>query len=235
MSTTPVETARRRNRRLRSGVRGTTRRTDQSPSGATTRTSPLQGGWSSRRGWRASSCAGQEALRCVVPQSCQQVPRAYPGCNPGDVCKSSFARAVHIPWLDSDSRDSPPRVATTLAPQQAGAAEALIDTDASSHAQCDWDSCPAEYVSGPPTVLSSRDDLDRVNSKSVRSTITEAARRTVAAEGPIGLDRLAQDIGRRFGYDRVSAARKSSSPRACRTHLSEKDRWGSSCGHTTST
>ncbi|WP_273491123.1 DUF4011 domain-containing protein [Gordonia otitidis] len=110
--------------------------------------------------------------------------------------------------VDSDSRDSPPRVATILAPQRAGAAEALIDTDSSSQAQRDWDSCPAEYVSGPSTVLGSRDDLDRVNSKSVRSTITEAARRTVAAEGPIELDRLAKDIGRRFGYDRVSAARK---------------------------
>ena len=39
----------------------------------------------------------------------------------------------------------------------------------------------------------------------MRATITAAVRQTVECEGPIELDRLARDVGRRFGLDRVRA------------------------------
>ena len=57
-------------------------------------------------------------------------------------------------------------------------------------------------------MLGDRTDLDRLNSPTVRHKITAAARETVQFEGPIALDRLARDIGHRFGFDRVSSNRK---------------------------
>lgn len=72
----------------------------------------------------------------------------------------------------------------------------------------DWHGRGSAYACASTSQLGSREDLDRVNSRSVKSTITAAVRETVDAEGPIALERLARDVARRFGFDRVSAARK---------------------------
>ncbi|MBO0853142.1 MAG: DUF4011 domain-containing protein [Nocardia sp.] len=73
----------------------------------------------------------------------------------------------------------------------------------------DWNGRGVGYVSAPTTTLGNRADLDRTNSPSVRRIITDAVRETVETEGPIALDRLAKAIGKRFGFDRVSASRKA--------------------------
>ncbi|WP_067804336.1 DUF4011 domain-containing protein [Nocardia beijingensis] len=72
----------------------------------------------------------------------------------------------------------------------------------------DWHGKGIAYQCAPTTTLGTRDDLDRTNSPSIRRIITEAVRATVEVEGPIELDRLARGLGKRFGYDRVSATRK---------------------------
>lgn len=72
----------------------------------------------------------------------------------------------------------------------------------------DWAARGDEYVEEPATPLGERADLDRTNSRSVRATITAAARRTVEQEGPIATERLARTIARRFGFDRVPGARQ---------------------------
>lgn len=72
----------------------------------------------------------------------------------------------------------------------------------------DWDARGGEYVEEEATTLGERGDLDRTNSRSVRATITAAARRTVEQEGPIATERLARAIARRFGFDRVPGARQ---------------------------
>lgn len=72
----------------------------------------------------------------------------------------------------------------------------------------DWHGRGVDYICAPTTRLGEREDLDRINSASVRRTITDAVRETVEIEGPILLDRLARDVARRFGFDRVSAARR---------------------------
>ncbi|WP_235681542.1 DUF3320 domain-containing protein [Tomitella gaofuii] len=72
-------------------------------------------------------------------------------------------------------------------------------------AERDWHGQGVAYTAAPTTQLGPREDLDRVNSPSVRATITAAVRETVEAEGPIELDRLARNIGRLFGLDRVRA------------------------------
>ncbi|MDS1116650.1 DUF4011 domain-containing protein [Gordonia westfalica] len=72
----------------------------------------------------------------------------------------------------------------------------------------DWDRKGGKYMHAPTTSLGTREDLDRINSQSVRRTITNALRETVSIEGPIELDRLARSIGQRFGYDRLRATRK---------------------------
>lgn len=75
-------------------------------------------------------------------------------------------------------------------------------------AERDWHRKGAKYLQAPTTSLGAREDLDRINSQSVRRTITNAVRETVSIEGPIELDRLARSIGHRFGYDRLRATRK---------------------------
>ena len=72
----------------------------------------------------------------------------------------------------------------------------------------DWHGRGVGYLCAPTTVLGAREDLERVNSPSVRSIITHAVRETVEIEGPILLDRLTRDVARRFGFERVAAARK---------------------------
>ncbi|WP_229719161.1 DUF4011 domain-containing protein [Nocardia jinanensis] len=88
-----------------------------------------------------------------------------------------------------------------------------IDIDAGSvleaaPADRDWHGRGIAYISAPATELGSRSDLDRTQSPTVRRIITAAVRETVEIEGPIALERLARDVGRRFGFDRVAAARK---------------------------
>ncbi|MEV4419504.1 DUF4011 domain-containing protein [Patulibacter sp. NPDC049589] len=72
----------------------------------------------------------------------------------------------------------------------------------------DWTARGEEYVEELATPLGERADLDRTNSRSVRATITAAARRTVEQEGPIATERLARSIARRFGFDRVPGVRQ---------------------------
>ncbi|MFI6756085.1 AAA domain-containing protein [Rhodococcus coprophilus] len=79
---------------------------------------------------------------------------------------------------------------------------------APSSTERDWHGRGVAYICAPTTPLGEREDLDRVNSASVRRIITGAVRETVEIEGPILLERLARDIARRFGFDRVSAARR---------------------------
>ncbi|UOT04493.1 DUF4011 domain-containing protein [Rhodococcus opacus] len=83
-----------------------------------------------------------------------------------------------------------------------------ITIDPPRVAERDWNGRGVLYATAPITPLGGRDDLDRVNSATVRRVITDAARETVDAEGPVELGRLARDVARRFGFDRVSAARK---------------------------
>lgn len=66
----------------------------------------------------------------------------------------------------------------------------------------------AAYVEIQATTLGDRDDLGRTTSPFVRGAIMNAVRDTVEAEGPITTARLARSIGRRYGFDRVAAARQ---------------------------
>ncbi|WP_210492100.1 DUF4011 domain-containing protein [Patulibacter sp. SYSU D01012] len=72
----------------------------------------------------------------------------------------------------------------------------------------DWTARGEDYVEEPATPLGVREDLDRTNSRSIRATITAAARRTVEQEGPMTTERLARSVGRRFGFSSVAAARR---------------------------
>lgn len=71
----------------------------------------------------------------------------------------------------------------------------------------DFDAVGESYVEEPAARLGGRADLDRTNSREIRSIIAEALRRTVEREGPIESNRLAREIAKRFGFDRVPAAR----------------------------
>ena len=82
------------------------------------------------------------------------------------------------------------------------------EAPAPTSAERDWHGRGIAYACAPTTPLGERDDLDRVHSTSVRQIITDAVRETVEIEGPILLERLARDVARRFGFDRVSAARR---------------------------
>ncbi|MGZ9884001.1 DUF3320 domain-containing protein [Rhodococcus ruber] len=82
------------------------------------------------------------------------------------------------------------------------------EAPASSSAERDWHGRGIAYTCAPTTPLGEREDLDRVHSASIRRIITDAVRETVEIEGPIPLDRLTRDVARRFGFERVGAARK---------------------------
>lgn len=81
--------------------------------------------------------------------------------------------------------------------------------DTTDTASRDWHGKGTRYLSAPTDPLGPREFLDRVNSPSVRATITDAVRQIVEIEGPIELDRLARDVGRRFGLERVRAKPKA--------------------------
>ncbi|WP_037138715.1 DUF3320 domain-containing protein [Rhodococcoides fascians] len=72
----------------------------------------------------------------------------------------------------------------------------------------DWHGRGIAYIEAPSSLLGVRDDLDRVHSPAVKNTIMRAVQETVSIEGPISLDRLARNVARRFGFDRVAAARR---------------------------
>lgn len=72
----------------------------------------------------------------------------------------------------------------------------------------DWHGRGIAYIEAPTSTLGVRDDLDRVHSPAVKNTIMRAVQETVTTEGPISLDRLARNVARRFGFDRVAAARR---------------------------
>ncbi|MFF0242222.1 DUF4011 domain-containing protein [Rhodococcus pyridinivorans] len=77
-----------------------------------------------------------------------------------------------------------------------------------SSTERDWHGRGVAYTCAPTAPLGERGDLDRVNSASVRRVITDAVRETVEIEGPILLDRLTRVVAKRFGFERVKAARK---------------------------
>lgn len=108
---------------------------------------------------------------------------------------------------DKDALEPAPIASVAAAVPAAAIDVAVLDAPATTAR--DWHGRGVEYRCAPTTALGERDDLDRLNSPSVRARITAAVRETVEIEGPIELDRLARDVGRRFGFDRVSAARKS--------------------------
>ncbi|WP_370852721.1 DUF3320 domain-containing protein [Rhodococcus sp. 1139] len=57
-------------------------------------------------------------------------------------------------------------------------------------------------------------------------TILSAVRETVNIEGPISMDRLARDVGRRFGLDRVSAGKRETIVRCIPAELIKKSGLG---------
>lgn len=65
------------------------------------------------------------------------------------------------------------------------------------------------YVETDATALGTRADLDRTTSPTVRQVIAAAVRTTVEDEGPITVARLARSVGRRFGFERVTAGRQA--------------------------
>ena len=88
-------------------------------------------------------------------------------------------------------------------------ARATVDEAALSFAEPrDWHGRNIEYVEASSSNLGIRDDLDRVHSPAVKNTILRAVQETVEIEGPISIDRLARNVARRFGFDRVAAARR---------------------------
>ncbi|NKW37113.1 hypothetical protein GS935_09110 [Rhodococcus hoagii] len=121
---------------------------------------------------------------------------------------------VELSWgsvsAQSDDIDDDPSEPTLVASVATTPPASVADIDdALSTVGRDWHGRGLEYQCAPTTALGEREDLDRLNSQSVRAKITAAVRETVEIEGTIELDRLARDVGRRFGFDRVSASRKS--------------------------
>lgn len=112
-----------------------------------------------------------------------------------------FDEAPPVDDNEDGSPDLGVKVATALS-------DSSTDDMGMSLTDRDWDGRGVAYSSAPTTSLGTRDDLDRVNSPSVKSIITAAVRETVEIEGPIALNILARDVGRRFGFNRVAAARK---------------------------
>ncbi|RVW08232.1 DUF3320 domain-containing protein [Prescottella agglutinans] len=122
---------------------------------------------------------------------------------------------VELSWgsasAESDETDDdafPALIASTTTPVPVSAVD-VASMNAPTATGRDWHGRGVEYQCAPTTAIGDREDLDRLTSPSVRSRITAAVRETVEIEGPIELDRLARDVGRRFGFDRVPAARKS--------------------------
>lgn len=126
-------------------------------------------------------------------------------------------------WLKSDEPDHPAEVSDE--PVLIGRM-AAADTPPASPVARDWDGRGTTYLEAPTTTLGPRGDLDRVDSPSVQQTILSAVRETVNIEGPISMDRLARDVGRRFGLDRVSAGKRETIVRCIPAELIKKSGLG---------
>ncbi|GAA3709708.1 DUF4011 domain-containing protein [Gordonia hankookensis] len=111
------------------------------------------------------------------------------------------SRDVERQSPEAESEDEPSRLIASLVTDQ----PTLSNVEDSER---DWHGQPARYLAAPTAPIGTREDLDRVNSTTVRRTITDAVRETVALEGPIELDQLARRVGHRFGYERLRANRK---------------------------
>ncbi|MFD4402354.1 DUF4011 domain-containing protein [Nocardia sp. NPDC058499] len=116
-------------------------------------------------------------------------------------------KAPEMPKLPTGTEQLAGAVISSAVPSDSIDIDALPMVKAEP-AERDWHGRGIAYSCAPATELGSRSDLDRTQSPTVRRIITAAVRETVEIEGPIALDRLARDVGRRFGFDRVAAARK---------------------------
>ncbi len=128
----------------------------------------------------------------------------------------SIVAGLEFDEVELDRTTEPTEVSTQSTESEHLASAAISDHTAAdivattgfSSSDRDWQGRGVAYPCAPTTMLGSREDLDRTNSSSVRRVITDAVRETVETEGPIALDRLARVVAKRFGFDRVSAARK---------------------------
>ncbi|WP_182347801.1 DUF3320 domain-containing protein [Tomitella gaofuii] len=128
---------------------------------------------------------------------------------PGSSSAASSAPATTPVTRSPQQADQQPAVvasAVVSAPSAAVDSPSAPGLNTTPIGERDWHGQGVAYTAAPTTQLGPREDLDRVNSPSVRATITAAVRETVEVEGPIELDRLARDVGRRFGLSRVNAA-----------------------------
>ena len=123
------------------------------------------------------------------------------------VIPPAFA-ADHVRWLKPEDLVPPvdPPLQEAAAPLRNAAV--TLDAPISDTSTSDRRGHKTAYVEAPVTTLGPRTDLDRINSPSVRATITNAVRETVDIEGPISTDRLARSIGRRFDLSRVAAGKR---------------------------
>lgn len=126
-------------------------------------------------------------------------------------------------WLKSDEPEHPAEVSDEPVLISRMAA---VDTPLANPVARDWDGRGTVYLEAPTTTLGPRDHLDRVDSPSVRQTILRAVRETVDIEGPISMDRLARDVCRRFGLDRVSAGKREMVVRCIPAELIKKSELG---------
>lgn len=64
------------------------------------------------------------------------------------------------------------------------------------------------YIAGPTDPIGSREDLDSPSRHEVRTRLRDAVWESIEIEGPIALNRLARNVVRRFGFDRVAGKRQ---------------------------
>ena len=158
-----------------------------------------------RRRYDEQLAADAEARAAAIAEAEAHPPSEVSDDEPTE---DGGAGQTELVW-DVGPTDPPPATATDtrlVAGLATAAVPAPVGLDVAPTR--DWDGRPAAYQHAPTSTLGERTDLDRLNSPSVRHTITAAARETVQFEGPIALDRLARDIGHRFEFDRVSSNRK---------------------------
>lgn len=72
----------------------------------------------------------------------------------------------------------------------------------------EWDPKGIPFVAAPTSDLGTREDLDRIGDRQVRSVIRDAVLETIAIEGPIEYQLLMGKVVRRFGWQRASEKRQ---------------------------
>ncbi|MAU84673.1 MAG: DNA/RNA helicase [Gordonia sp.] len=155
-----------------------------------------------RRQHEAELEAAAEARAAAIEQTRANGALADDEPEPEDEPELQWeSRDVERQSPEAESEDEPSRLIASLVTDQ----PTLSNVEDSER---DWHGQPARYLVAPTAPIGTREDLDRVNSTTVRRTITDAVRETVALEGPIELDQLARRVGHRFGYDRLRANRK---------------------------